>query len=483
MRRAKIVCTIGPASSSSEKLRALLVEGMDMARFNFSHGGGEKQAAAVALLREEARLLKRDVALLQDLQGPKIRTGAMQEGGAQLENGASFFITTREFGGDASGVSTTYQGLPHDCKPDDTILLDDGHITLRVLETDEQNVRCKVCHGGLLKSNKGINLPGVAVSASALSDKDKRDVEWAIANDFDYIALSFVRRAQEVRELKQFIAERGASTRVIAKLEKPEAIDNLDEIIEASDGVMVARGDLGVEMAPETVPLLQKRIIRAANAAGKFVITATQMLESMTAAPRPTRAEASDVANAVLDGSDALMLSGETAAGDFPVESLKMMSRIIEEVELGRRDEHTAPAERREYSPVESSKNGDFTRAICEAAARAAKSLNAHLIACCTETGSTAHLLASFRPAVPIIACTPHASVARSLAPVWGVHALLTQRSVTADEMIVLADFVLVRAGLAHAGDVIIVTLGAPVAQRGSTDLMKLHRVGETDFL
>ena len=482
MRNAKIVCTLGPASALPETLRALLAGGMNVARLNFSHGGGEKQAPMLAHLREAARAQNRDIAILGDLQGPKIRTGAMQSGGALLEKGALFTISTRAQEGDARRVSTTYAHLPGDCQIGDTILLDDGRIALRVLASEGDEVRCEVRHGGVLTSNKGINLPGVAVSAPALSEKDKRDVAWAIENNLDFIALSFVRRADEVRELKRLIQSLGASTRVIAKLEKPEAIRNLDEIIEAADGLMVARGDLGVEMPPEEVPLLQKRIIRASNAAGKFVITATQMLESMTAAPRPTRAEASDVANAVLDGSDALMLSGETAAGAFPVESLEMMSRIIEEVELGCRDE------RREYShpaqaPEVTARSGDFTHAICEAAARAAKTLPVRLIACCTESGSTARLLASFRPDAPVIACTPHHKVARQMAPVWGVTPLLIPRGESADFLIAQVDGALVNAGLANIGDIIVVTLGAPVAQRGSTDLMKLHRIGETDFL
>jgi len=471
-RRAKIICTIGPASRSPEMMRALMLNGMDVARFNFSHGGPNLQAEHIANLRQVSEELGQPVALLQDLQGPKIRTGPITGGVVTLEQGQTFTLTTRNVPGDETCVSTIYQALPRDCRRGDTILLDDGLIALQVESTTETDVICTVSDAGTLKPNKGINLPGVKVSAPALSEKDRHDVEWGIANGLDYVALSFVRQPEDVRELQRLIAARNSTMQVIAKIEKPEAINELDEILAAADGVMVARGDLGVEMPPEEVPLLQKRIIKAANDAGKIVITATQMLESMTTNQRPTRAEASDVANAVLDGTDALMLSGETASGAYPLESVRMMARIVTEVEDSIDETwHQRLYRRRNIT--------DFTIAVCEAAAHAADALNASAIACFTETGNVARWLAKFRPRVPIIAFTPHPDVARQLQLVWGVQPLPVERSDNTDEMLVQADVALFNSGLVTHGDIVVVTLGAPVALAGSTNLMKLHRIGE----
>ena len=476
-RRAKIICTIGPASCSREKMRLLLLNGMDVARFNFSHGGPEKQAANVALLREVSEELGRPVALLQDLQGPKIRTGPLSVPSVTLVLGQHFVLTTRPVPGDNFEVSTTYAALPSDCKPGDTILLDDGLIALKVEKVSDTDVACLVTDGGILKTNKGINLPGVAVSAPALSEKDRRDVAWGLENNFDFIALSFVRHADEVRELKQMALacakDGNSSTQIIAKLEKPEAIENLDAILAEADGVMVARGDLGVEMAPEQVPMLQKHIIKTANLNDKIVITATQMLESMTTTQRPTRAEASDVANAVLDGTDALMLSGETASGAYPIESLQMMSRIICEIE-GNTDSGWSGARRPHKTSLTS-----ITAAVCEAAAHAAAALDARAIACFTESGGTARLLSKFRPPVPIIAFTPDRAVVRQLKLVWGVQPRLVERSEMTDQLLTRVDQFFLKSGDAAPGDTVVVTLGAPVASHGSTNLMELHRIGE----
>ena len=474
-RRAKIICTIGPASRSHAMMRSMLLNGMDVARFNFSHGGPNVQSEHIANLRAVSEEVGRPVALLQDLQGPKIRTGPLQSGIAALVAGAEFTLTTRNVPGDEVAVSTTYLALPRDCRRGDQILLDDGNLALQVETVSDTDVNCTVTVPGDLKPNKGINLPGVQVSAPALSEKDRHDVEWGIANGLDYVALSFVRRPEDVIELKELIAAQGSKMLVIAKLEKPEAIEQLDAIIAASDGVMVARGDLGVEMATEDVPLLQKQIIAAANAAGKIVITATQMLESMTNNPRPTRAEASDVANAVLDGTDALMLSGETASGQYPLECLLMMERIAEKVEADSLKHHREI--RRD--PGESI---DFTTGVCAAAAHAAAAINARAIVCFTETGGSARRLAKFRPPVPILAFTPHMEVARSLQLVWGVRPYVVERSFNTDEMIVQADQTLTKIGFVSRGDVVIVILGAPVALCGSTNLMKLHRIGEADI-
>ncbi len=475
-RRAKIVATLGPASHSPEMMRAFLESGLDVARFNFSHGGPEMHAPHIENLRRIGKEIGREAAILQDLCGPKIRTGLLEQGSIELVNGALFTLTTRIVAGDGKEVSVTYPDLAHDCTPGDKVLLDDGNITLRVEKTTDTDVICTVIDGGILKNNKGINLPGVKVSAPALSQKDLNDVAWGIENGVDYVALSFVRTPQDVLDLRKIINDRNGHCKIISKLEKPEAIEQLEAIIEASDGVMVARGDLGVEMPAEEVPLLQKQIITAANKAGKLVITATQMLESMTVNSRPTRAEANDVANAVLDGSDAVMLSGETAAGAHPLASLQMMSRIIERVENSADDLWKNYRQTRRHEDEEL---GDFTAAICEAAAHAAAGLKAKAIACFTETGDTAREVAKYRPPVPIIAFTPDEDVARGLNLAWGVQPCVISRLNTTDEMIVHADDVLIDSGEVQNGDRIVMTMGAPVALRGSTNLLKLHRIGE----
>ncbi len=473
-RRAKIIATIGPSSQSPAMMRALLQSGMDVARFNFSHGGPLVHAAHIENLREVARELGNPLAILQDLQGPKIRTGGLGAGSVELREGSPFTITTRPVAGDEHEVSTTYGALPRDCRRGDSILLDDGNLSLRVESTTETDVQCVVVDGGILKTNKGINLPGVNVSAPALSQKDVHDVEWAISQKLDYVALSFVRRVEDVLALRKIVEGSMSSIKIISKLEKPEAIDNLDEIIRASDGVMVARGDLGVEMQTEDVPLIQKHIIKRANELGKIVITATQMLESMTTNPRPTRAEASDVANAILDGTDAVMLSGETANGAHPIESVQVMSRIVAKIENGTEDGQGGP---HHFTFTED----DFASAICQAAAYAAGHLGARAIACFTEMGGTARKIAKFRPPAPVIAFTPHEFVVRQLNLAWGVRGQVISPSLSTDEMIEKADGEMLRSGLVSVGDKIVVILGAPVALCGSTNLMKLHRIGEND--
>lgn len=474
-RRAKIIGTIGPASQSPAVMRSLLLNGLDVARFNFSHGGPLLHTEHIATLREVAAAANLPVAILQDLQGPKIRTGMLASGSADLVAGSPFTLTTRPVPGNQHEVSTTYVALPRDCRRGDMILLDDGNLSLQVESVNDTDVACVVVDGGVLKPNKGINLPGVDVSAPALSEKDHHDVAWAIANQLDYVALSFVRRVEDVLELRRIVDGSMSNMQIIAKLEKPEAIENLDAIIKASDGVMVARGDLGVEMATEDVPFLQKKIIARANALGKMVITATQMLESMTYNPRPTRAEASDVANAVLDGTDAVMLSGETASGAHPVEAVRMMSLIVAKTE--------AMNPRRADGLNYGFEEDDFPSAICQAAAYAAGHLNARCIAVFTEKGGTARKLAKFRPPVPIVAFTPHEQVRRQMQLVWGVHGQVIVQSKTTDELIGRVDQELVQRGLANPGDQVIVILGAPVALCGSTNLMKLHRIGENDLV
>lgn len=473
-RRAKIIATIGPASHTPAVMRSLLLAGMDVARFNFSHGGSLTQAPHIAQLRQVAGEEGLPLAVLQDLQGPKIRTGGLLAGEVQLVTGQPFTLTTRPVAGDEHEVSTTYAALPRDCRKGDSILLDDGNLSLLVEAVTDTDVRCLVVDGGILKTNKGINLPGVNVSAPAMSAKDRADVEWAINNRLDFVALSFVRRAEDVEELRAIVRGSMSDIKIISKLEKPEAIDNLDEIILASDGVMVARGDLGVEMATEDVPLLQKQIIARANALGKIVITATQMLESMTQNPRPTRAEASDVANAIIDGTDAVMLSGETASGAHPIEAVQTMARIVSKTETATEDGLGGP-HRFVYD------DDDFSSAICQAAAYAAGHLKAKAIACFTERGSTARKLAKFRPPAPILAFTPSDFTARQLNLAWGVRAWQVKPCHSTDEQIAQADAELLRSGLVQPDDKIVVILGAPVTLSGSTNLMKLHRVGADD--
>lgn len=473
-RRAKIIATIGPASQSPSVMRALMLHGMDVARFNFSHGGPLVHSGHIQTLRDVAREEGHNVAILQDLQGPKIRTGSLASGQVELVAGRQFILTTRPVPGDHLEVSTTYHALPRDCRRGDSILLDDGNLSLQVEDVTETDVKCVVVDGGILKPNKGINLPGVAVSAPALSEKDRHDVEWAIANRLDYVALSFVRRVEDVLELRQIVNGSCSDIKIISKLEKPEAMENLDAIIEASDGVMVARGDLGVEMSTEDVPLLQKKIITRANYMGKMVITATQMLESMTTNPRPTRAEASDVANAVWDGTDAVMLSGETASGAHPIDAVKTMASIVAKTEGASEDGKAGPH-------LYAYDDDDFPSAICQAAAYASGHLKAKAIACFTERGSTARKLAKFRPPVPVVALTPYDWVTRQLNLAWGVRGLQVKPALSTDAQIMQADAELLESGLVKEGDKIVVILGAPVTLSGSTNLMKLHRVGEND--
>jgi pyruvate kinase len=494
MRRTKIVCTLGPASSTEERLAAMMRAGMDVARLNFSHGTHEQHAANIARVRRLANELQRPVAILQDLSGPKIRTGAL-EGGAPvlLGDGAPVTLTTRSVAGNAALISTSYASLPADVRAGDRILLADGAIELRVVGTDATEVRCEVVHGGLLGEHKGINLPGVAVSAPALTDKDREDLRFGVSQGVDYIAMSFVRRAEDVLAAREAVAEVTRSEQprqppepqglhpsayevhgavpIIAKLEKPEAVENLEAILAVTDGVMVARGDLGVEMPLERVPVIQKRIIARANARGLPVITATQMLESMTHAPRPTRAEASDVANAILDGTDAVMLSGETAVGDFPVEAVATMERIALDTE------GQWPAVAEERLPEERPAPGPD--AVSKAARTLAAEAEARLIAVFTRTGATAHLISKDRPAAPIIAYTPFETVYRRLALWWGVAPRPSALKGTTEELIAWVDGELQRERLAAPGDRVVIMGGMPVAGQAHTNFVKLHRVGE----
>jgi pyruvate kinase len=470
-RRAKIVATIGPASASPKTLAALLDAGMDVARINFSHSTHAEHARRVRLLRRLAAERGRALAILQDLQGPKIRTGPLKGGGpVDLKAGARFTITTRPLEGDSTAVSTTFRDLPGEVRRGSRLLLSDGLIELRVERVEGPDIVCRVESGGELGQHQGINLPGLPLKISALTAKDRHDLAFGLRLGVDYVALSFVRRPEDVRELKRLLHRAGRDVPVVAKLEKPEAIDRLEEILQVSDAVMVARGDLGVELAPEKVPLIQKRIIARANALKVPVITATQMLESMTERPRPSRAEASDVANAIFDGSDALMLSAETAVGRYPVESVRMMARIIAAAESGPRDEWFKRRRR------EASQQG-VPEAVCESVAYMAEQLNLRAIAVFTQSGSSARVLSKFRPRVPVYAFSPIPKVLRRAALYWGVVPMYLPHVKSTDHMVEGAAAALREKRAVRPGDLVAVIAGTPIARRGSTNLLKVHRI------
>jgi pyruvate kinase len=468
-RHSKIVCTIGPVTRTPRMIRKLIDAGMDVARLNFSHGTHEEHAENIVALREAATLMKKPIAILADLQGPKIRTGALAGGGSvALRTGQKFVITTAKVLGDSTRVNTTFRPLPHEVKPADRILLSDGLIEMRVERVRGREVHCQVVNGGILGEHKGINLPGVQLHVPALTEKDRADLRFALKQGVDYIAVSFVRRAEDVVLAKSLIRRVKRDTPVIAKLEKPEAIENLEEILRVSDGVMVARGDLGVEMNPERVPVVQKNIIARAREFRRPVITATQMLESMTENPRPTRAEASDVANAIFDGSDAVMLSAETATGGYPVEAVSMMARIIEQAEESIH-EYPRPATQERLKVPET---------VAELVCHASRELHMKLIAVFTHSGFTARLVSRYRPLVPIVAFSPEAHTRRRMALLWGV----TSRSISdirkIDGLAMIAEKRLMEERLVRKGDVIGIVAGTPMGIRGTTNFMKFHVIG-----
>lgn len=476
MRKAKIVATIGPASRSIERLRELLTAGVDVIRVNMSHGSHESHAQTISTARQVAAELARPLAILLDLSGPKIRTGRLRDGQpVHLEADQQFRITTQDIIGDSSIVSTSYKHLPKDVNPGDKILFADGLIELRVEQVSEPEVVCRVINGGMLGENKGINLPGVKLSAPSLTEKDRADLSFGLQQNVDYVALSFVRSARDCIGAKTLIEFLGAEVPLIAKIEKREALDDLDAIVDACDGVMVARGDLGVETAVESVPFYQKKIIAKANAAEKLVITATQMLESMTHEPRPTRAEASDVANAILDGTDAVMLSGETAVGDYPVESVETMSRIITFTESCCLKSDSFK------DRIHGHQTGQEGRAIAEAAIFAAQELRAKLIVVFSKSGTMARHLAALRPTQRVIAFTPNEKSYNSLAAVWGIEPHLLDFNGRSSEMLARADAALINMGLVANGDTIVSMAGRIPQQPSLSSMMKLHRIGEIE--
>jgi pyruvate kinase len=469
MRRTKIVATIGPASRAPAVLERLVLAGVNVLRLNFSHGTHDQHLEVIRTARDVAARHHRPLALLQDLSGPKIRTGEVEGGGIELRDGARVEITTdMSVVGTPPLISTTYAALPRDVSPGDRILLDDGSLELEVVSVEGEHVVCTVKDGGPLGSHKGMNLPGVALSTPALTEKDRRDLAFGLQHGVDYVALSFVREAADVENLRAIVREHGEDTPIIAKIEKPEAVDDLDAILRVADGVMVARGDLGVELGTEDVPIAQKRIIAAANAAGRVVITATQMLESMIDNPRPTRAEASDVANAILDGTDAVMLSGESAVGRYPVETVETMARIADYTE-----EHGA---RDGGRPSPHGPGTAVTRSLARVAASVADELGCKMIVTFTESGTTARLVSGFRPRVPVVAITHDDRVYRRLALWWGVVPLKSEFVENTDELLAAGEERLKARGLATKGDTIL-TLSGSTPTAAATNTLHVHSV------
>ncbi|MEU1310104.1 pyruvate kinase [Streptomyces cinnamoneus] len=474
MRRAKIVCTLGPATDSYEQIKALVEAGMDVARFNLSHGTYDEHEVRYQRVRKAAEETGRNIGVLADLQGPKIRLGRFREGPVLLERGDEFTITVEETEGDRHGCGTTYDGLAADVDRGERILVDDGRVTLEVVEVDGPRVKTIVLEGGMVSDHKGLNLPGVAVSVPALSEKDIEDLRWAIDTGADIIALSFVRSGRDIEDVHRVMDQEGRRLPVIAKIEKPQAVQNLDGIVAAFDGIMVARGDLGVEMPLETVPIVQKRAIKLAKRNAKPVIVATQMLDSMIDASRPTRAEASDVANAVIDGTDAVMLSGETSVGKYPVETVRTMGRIVAAAEEDVLGKGLPPL-------TEHSKPRTQGGSVARAAAEMGDFLGAKFLVAFTQSGDTVRRLSRYRSPIPLLAFTPEPATRSQLNLTWGVETFLGPMVQTTDEMVEQVDEHLLRIGRCRKGDMVIITAGSPPGTPGTTNLVRVHHIGEDD--
>jgi pyruvate kinase len=474
-RRAKIVATLGPSSNTEPVIRAMVRAGVDVVRLNFSHGSYERKLAVMQMIRKVGLEERKPMCILGDLQGPKIRTGTLKDGlPVQLEAGQRLTITPRDVPGTASLVSTTFKTLAENVEQGSRILLSDGLIELRVHEVVNEDVVCDIVNGGMLGENKGINLPGIPVRVPSLTEKDSADLEFALRNGVDAIAVSFVRTAEDVRLVRNRVAALGYETWIVAKLEKPQAIEHLDSILQASDGIMVARGDLGVEMPPEKVPAIQKHIIRRAAEYRKPVITATQMLESMIDNPRPTRAEVSDVANAVYDGTDAVMLSGESAVGKYPVEAVAMMARIVKESELHiKLDAHYEARERLAHLSI--------AETICEATAHAADDLDLRGIALFTESGYTARQLSKYHPSAPIFALSPVEVTINRLNLLWGTTPIRCSKVNTTEALVECAESLLEQGGYVKPREVIAIVAGTRT-KSGSTNFLRLHVMGERNL-
>lgn len=472
MRRTKIVCTIGPATAEFGIIKELMVCGMDVARLNFSHGTLAEHGERLTHLREACKQTGKRVGILMDTRGPEVRLGSFRGGEVELKEGAAFTLTTEAVEGDYRRVSVSYKDLPGYLTPGARILIDDGIIALLVEKISGPEIICRVEHGGTLASRKSINLPGININLPILSPEDRRDIAFALEQDADFLAVSFIRSASDVMAIRQFVEERKGIIKIIAKIENEAGVINFSEILDAADGIMVARGDLGVEIPTEDVPLVQKKIIAACNRAGKPVITATQMLDSMIRHPRPTRAEASDVANAIFDGTDAVMLSGETAAGSFPLQAVKTMARIARRTE-------EALAYRRILEHFEPNIAKTITDTISYATCRASQELGAAAIISSTQSGFTARMVSKYKPRAPIIAVTPNAKVAAELMLTWGVFPLLSQPNTTTDEIYDTAVKAAREAGLISSGDLVIFTAGVPVGVTGTTNYLRIETLGE----
>lgn len=473
MRKTKIVCTIGPASESLENTKKLIQAGMNVARLNFSHGDYEEHGNRIKAIRQACQELGKTVAILLDTKGPEIRLGKLKEEPIELVQGEEITLTTEEILGDINRIPVTYKDLPNDVSVGSTILIDDGLIGLTVLAVEGTEIKCRIVNSGQIKSKKGVNVPGVAISMPGITEKDASDIRFGIEQNVDFIAASFVRRASDVLEIRELLERHGGShIQIISKIENQQGVDNLDEILEVSDGLMVARGDLGVEIPAEEVPLVQKRMIEKCNRVGKPVITATQMLDSMQRNPRPTRAEASDVANAIFDGTDAIMLSGETAAGKYPMESVQTMAAIAVRAE-------SALHYREIFQKQAQAQQTSVTEAISQSVAISALDLDANAIVTSTESGYTARMVSKYRPKSPIIAVTPTEHVLRQLQLVWGVVPTEGTLAGSTDEMFDIAVAGALRTGMVRLGDTVIITAGVPVGRSGTTNLIKIHHIGD----
>ena len=463
--KTKIVCTIGPSSDKRDALEKLILEGMSVARLNFSHGTRDEHAEKIRLIRELSAKLGRPVGILQDLSGPKVRVGEIPEPGIMLEEGKPFVLTAKKGIAEPGKVTVSYENLPNELKEGDIILLADGFMELRVEKIEGDEIHCIVVRGGLLTSHKGVNIPTESIGVPSITEKDKEDLLFGLEHEVDYVALSFVRRAEDVRQLKNIISERNKNTPVIAKIEKWEAVNNIEEILEVADGIMVARGDLGVEIPLARVPMVQKMLIRRANMAGKPVITATQMLRSMVDQPKPTRAEATDVANAVLDGTDAVMLSEETASGSYPVEAVQNMAEIIRKAE-----ERFPHGKYLELMPHES-----ISESVSHVACVLARNLGASAIIATTRSGQTARFISRFRPNQGIIALSPQEDTVRQLCLEWGCFPKLVEEPKDTDDMFEKASRHAIETGLVSKGDLVVITAGHPVWVKGTTNMLRVH--------
>ncbi|MGA5320715.1 pyruvate kinase [Streptomyces seoulensis] len=475
MRRAKIVCTLGPATDSYDQIKALVEAGMDVARFNLSHGTHAEHEARYQRVRQAADETGRSVGILADLQGPKIRLGTFAEGPVLLERDDTFTITVEEgVQGDRHRCGTTYAGLAEDVRPGERVLVDDGRVCLEVTGVDGPRVRTRVVEGGVISDHKGINLPGVAVSVPALSKKDQDDLRWALRTGFDVVALSFVRSGRDAAEVHRIMAEEGRRLPVIAKLEKPQAVENIEDVVAAFDGLMVARGDLGVEMPLEQVPIVQKRAVKLAKRNAKPVIVATQMLESMIDSARPTRAEASDVANAVLDGADAVMLSAETSVGHYAVETVCTMAKIVAAAEEEMLEKGLPPLTERNKPRTQGG-------AVARAAAEMGDFLGARFLVAFTQSGDTARRLSRYRSPIPVLAFTPDPATRSQLSLTWGVETFLGPHVDSTDAMVDQVDELLLRYARCKKGDTVVITAGSPPGEPGTTNLVRVHHIGEDD--